>query len=279
MENQLQDVVHEHPFTLFNEDNGNSRGDQKCCACGKQILGPSLSCAELPGEIQHPFHTPHPLILRKTPFLTCDACSRTCTGFSYGCRGCDFDLDIKCASLPTSIRHEAHAHPLNLVDDECDEWCSSCHDFCNRYKFRCRDCRFNLHIQCASLPQTLGHGYEDHALILKYSPVGIRREEYYCELQEEEMNTKLWFYYCADCNYAFHSKCLCAAARDFANIKLGAIINAEDHPHQLTIQKAKYNGLKWDACRLPCKNLFCECKECGFNRHFDWALRRRIWND
>ncbi|KAF7112682.1 hypothetical protein RHSIM_RhsimUnG0204700 [Rhododendron simsii] len=235
----------------------------------------ATQCSELPSEIQHPFHTRHPLFLRQTPFVRCGACGRAFLYrlFSYGCRRCNFDLDIKCASLPTTIRHEAHEYPLNLVDEGCDERCSSCHELCRNYKFRCSDCKFSLHIQCASLPQTHdGHGYDDHAQILKYSPVGIKREEYYCEICEEEMDTKLWFYYCADCNQAFHGKCLYTAADDFANIKLRAIINVKNHPHHLTIQRAKLNGLNCDACHLPCKNLLCECKECGFNLHFHCAL-------
>lgn len=217
-------------------------------------------------------HITRALILQKMPFFRCDACGRYCNCFSYGCRGCNFDLDIKCASLPTTIRHEAQE--LNLVDDKCDEWCGSCREFFanSNNKFCCEDCKFNLHIECASLPQTFRHRYDQHPLILKYTPFGIKPEEYYCEICEEEMNTKLWFYYCADCNYAFHSKCLCTAADEFANANVRAIVKVKNHRHHLTIQQAKYNGLNCDWCLLPCKNLLCECKECDFHLHLHCAL-------
>ncbi|KAI8558901.1 hypothetical protein RHMOL_Rhmol04G0132400 [Rhododendron molle] len=103
----LKDGHCDHNSTLLDAET-----NEVCDACVRPISTPYYncgecnlilhkSCAELPSEIQYPFHTPHLHILQMTPFLTCDACSRTYTGFSYGCRGCDFDLDIKCASLPT----------------------------------------------------------------------------------------------------------------------------------------------------------------------------------
>lgn len=273
----------DHNSTLLD-----AQTNEICDACVRPISTPYYncsechlvlhkSCAELPSEIQHPFHTIHRLILQKTSLFKCDACGRYCNGFSYGCHTgrCNFDLDINCAYLPTTIRHEAHEHPLNLVDDKCDEWCSCCHSDCSDlYKFRCRDCKFHLHIQCASLPKTLRHRYDrHHALILKYTPVGIKLEEYYCEICEEEMNTKLWFYYCADCNYAFHTKCLYTAADESANVKLGTIIHMRNHPHPLTLaRKANYKPV-CDMCHGPIVNSAIgtsvfQCKVCDFTVDF-----------
>ena len=32
--------------------------------------------------------------------------------------------------------------------------------------------------------------------------------EYYCDISEEERNPKHWFYYCTDCSFPAHPKCI-----------------------------------------------------------------------
>ena len=123
---ELQHFSHEHSL-IFNEV---SNGYFWCDGCGEEIKGSRYSCsecnfdlhkscAELPCELQHPIHWEHPLILHKTaPYngktCTCNGCKSPCKWFVYHCSLCNFDLDIKCVSLPLTVKTEIHEQPLNL---------------------------------------------------------------------------------------------------------------------------------------------------------------------
>lgn len=230
-----------HHLILFD-----AQTNESCDACCRSISTPYYncpechltlhkSCAKLPHAIQHPLHI-HPITLKGEGCFTCKFCS--CTyfgGFSFHCDRCDLYVDIRCASYPSTIRHEAHEHLLNFQQNSNSPCSACCEDWTRTrsYKnwkmggcyldyqdwrlnfqdstectFKCRTCHFNLHPECALLPKKLRHRYDKHDLILTYSPVGLRSDEYYCEICEGELNPKLWFYYCSDCDYAFHCKCI-----------------------------------------------------------------------
>ena len=119
---------HDHPL-IFNKV---SKGHFWCDGCGEEIKGSRYSCskcnfdlhkscAELPLELQHPIHLEHPLILHKTPpyngkTCTCKGCKSPCKWFVYHCSLCKFDLDVKCVSLPLTIKTEIHEHPSKEKD-------------------------------------------------------------------------------------------------------------------------------------------------------------------
>ncbi|MBA0651704.1 hypothetical protein Goklo_019010 [Gossypium klotzschianum] len=71
-------------------------------ACGFNL---HIKCAELPHEINHPFHKEHPLVLQfNIKRFPCKICGETRHwGFLYCCSACTFALHIKCAEQPTLI--------------------------------------------------------------------------------------------------------------------------------------------------------------------------------
>ncbi|PPR99480.1 hypothetical protein GOBAR_AA21204 [Gossypium barbadense] len=97
-------------------------------ACGFNL---HIKCAELPHEINHPFHKEHPLVLQfNIKRFSCKICGETRhRGFLYCCSACSFALHIKCAQQPTKINHLSHRrHPLVLQLNSGNLLCKTCQE-------------------------------------------------------------------------------------------------------------------------------------------------------
>ncbi|CAI9103225.1 OLC1v1001673C1 [Oldenlandia corymbosa var. corymbosa] len=169
---------HEHlliPLVLDEDD------ELYCKACDHLIVQPfhgCLSCnyylhdecLNIPRSILHPSHPNHPLTLLPIPTyptssFTCNACQSQGLGFSYSCAHCEFDVHIRCASLPTKLKvGEQHPHELKLVFEsltgqDCRKYycslfkCEVCgvglESDCWRYY--CDDCDFGMHLGCVKI--------------------------------------------------------------------------------------------------------------------------------
>ncbi|XP_070669602.1 protein VACUOLELESS GAMETOPHYTES-like [Malus domestica] len=89
---------------------------------------------------------------------------------------CQFYLHDLCFELPRQIKHKSHPqHPLTLVSNPPYEYgefkCDACAEYgSNCFAFHCVHCKYDLHLQCAALPETLGHPHHhEHTLTLRYS--------------------------------------------------------------------------------------------------------------
>ncbi|KAJ8505235.1 hypothetical protein OPV22_006121 [Ensete ventricosum] len=128
-----------------------------CKACNYTL---HISCAEMPQRIRHPAHPQHSLTLLTVPTykegsFNCDACGRDGAGFSYHCEPCGVDLHSMCASMPLSVSHGAHEHPLSLVFSVPYENNGFSCDLCggmgsSHWLYRCAMCEFDAHIGCAT---------------------------------------------------------------------------------------------------------------------------------
>ncbi|CAK9179585.1 unnamed protein product [Ilex paraguariensis] len=206
-ETEINNWSHEHPLLLFDVQNINEVKDDKilCNACVQRISLPfygcrqcnyfvHLGCAHLPEEVQHPSHPEHLLELGRFTniysLFRCGCCTLYSNGFFYECQTCNFQVDIKCAFLPSTIKHESHKHPL-LQTEGSHHVCKSCNHESSRFIFRCDTCNFNLDYDCALFPKTIKHRWDRHPFILTYHPPNDHLDEFYCEFCEEEINPSM----------------------------------------------------------------------------------------
>ncbi|TYH06990.1 hypothetical protein ES288_A08G197300v1, partial [Gossypium darwinii] len=112
----------------------------------------------IPRQIIHFFHPSCPLVLLADVPCQCEGCDEASSGLAFLCGKCKFQLDVKCALLPTveskdadKIQHSAHEHPP--ASHESKEFgtevrCRACGEHCLLAPcFGCskRSCAFFLH--------------------------------------------------------------------------------------------------------------------------------------
>jgi hypothetical protein len=181
---ELQHFFHDHPLssTLYS-DYTSFYTSFFCEGCGERILGFSYSCrmcyfflhkscGEQPHQLQHPLHPQHPLILLEISpnhdKQLCYFCNEyILRGFAYNCSHCNFNLHLKCASIPFTLKPEFHDHPLRLLRKSVSFTCDACgKEDKDMYSYVCTSltCSFMVHRNCAALPLTVKHTSHHHAL-------------------------------------------------------------------------------------------------------------------
>ncbi|XP_065618724.1 uncharacterized protein LOC112022668 isoform X1 [Quercus suber] len=271
---KVKHFSHEHDLKLTDE----CENYEICDGCIRPIFPPFYKCAqcsfflhkscvELPVSIQYPLHS-HMLFLRsRTSMLArCDACELFTNGFTYVCNPCQFELDVSCSLIPENFTHVGHEHSLILSSTILDEKCSACN-----YKtkiFCCTKCEFTLDFGCATLPLAVKHKQHEHFFTLRYTAEDDSGE-YYCDICEKERDSKFWFYYCDECSFSAHPKCifgefLNSEYRDCRNIKFGNIYYTSDiHQHPLTLARKTMDHDSCDKCGKFCNEVAYECATCN----------------
>ena len=176
------------------------------CTCCNFIL--HKSCIELPYIKRHPLHQ-HCLTLKlmRTSLVHCDACRCISNGFIYNCNECDFDLDVACSLILElePLTHVGYKHPLifssTTNDKECSAYNSKGRIFC------CTKYEFTLDFGRATLPHTVKYKQHKHPFTLSYIAEDDS-DEYFCNICEEKRDSKHLFYYCEECSYLTHLKCI-----------------------------------------------------------------------
>lgn len=280
---QPQEIKHfSHEHTLVFSDQEVKDG-KFCDGCSLLISAPFYHCeqcnnfflhkrcAKLPTVKKHLLH-PHPLtLLSQSPYpgglFRCRACKGFRNGFTYRCEECYYNLDLQCSSVPGTLEHKGHKHSLFLALNS-SQVCNACKGSRPSHRgllFVCTECEFAVCIKCSILPYEARHRYDNHLLTLTYSAEDDSGE-YYCLICEEERDESLWFYYCAECDFAAHPDCVLDQT---AYIKFGRIHKFEDHRHPLTVvQKTKYSP-PCDSCGLPFSfdGMAIECSQCKVSIH------------
>ncbi|OMP03975.1 Zinc finger, PHD-type [Corchorus olitorius] len=253
---EINPPFHPHPLFLLPRqplEEFNKGFVPPCAACGKELLGTTIyrcvdcgrfdlhkECAELPREINHPFHPPHPLILlRRSPCFEirngvhtseCCFCHGHSAGFVYRCDSCNLDLDVNCASFQLyhagdfhTLQHFSHEHPLifnEKYNEDDDSHCSGCQKLLSGPFYRCVDCNsFDLHRECAELPLEINHPYHRKHPLTLLPNLPIHPEKcscYWCKIQY-----KGFIYYCSPCNFGLHPE----------NVSLPRMITVASHEH------------------------------------------------
>ncbi|KAK2977426.1 hypothetical protein RJ640_022289 [Escallonia rubra] len=106
----------------------------------------------------------------------CSGCDLDLVGPAYICTkaGCSFLLHESCFELPRRVRHKSHPkHPLVLLSSppysDGEFTCNACGESGHAFTFHCLTCKFDLHVECASLPETEDSDDHEHPVKLLYS--------------------------------------------------------------------------------------------------------------
>ncbi|KAL9293761.1 putative chromatin regulator PHD family [Arabidopsis thaliana] len=237
------------------------------------------TCACLPRKKHHHLHK-HPLVLHPVStspikildrrysigLYWCDGCNRRGSGFVYECekQGCEFQLDIGCASLPDPLIHGSHPrnrHSLffTFLKGKCLRCKSS---KCSRYYLTCMKCKIFLGLRCATLPSEVFYKHDKHALTLHYGEEDTKEsDQYWCEICESKLDPKTWFYTCDSCRVTVHVDCL--LGETFC-MKLHHIIKSSDYEVEVVGNDGNSRPL-CVGCKKRCvKNLIFGCKSVGY---------------
>ncbi|KAG4109774.1 hypothetical protein ERO13_D13G007300v2 [Gossypium hirsutum] len=255
---ELKNYGHQHPLLMLNEEQllGNGNGVVDCSRCGEKVSAPCFSCvdccgfylhktcAEAPLELNHPFHSHHPLLLLQNPpssytRCVCDFCDETCEKFIYHC-SCGLYFHIKCALFTFNIA-ERNLKELDHVALEDPSFsskndggnlgkCFVCWEPLAMYTYFSLGCGFNLHKKCAELPLKMDHlCHRKHPLVLQFNS-----ERRACKVCQVTQRTG-FVYGCSPCELAIHIDCA------------SPLPVIEDHQHPFTLFW-RQNPFICDAC-------------------------------
>ncbi|KAK1424920.1 hypothetical protein QVD17_20261 [Tagetes erecta] len=147
-----------------------------------------------------------------------------------------------------AIKHFTHPHNLSLVDINSDTEnevvCSGCKGDGTGFTYNCSICKFDLHITCANLPETVNRPDHEHVLKLFYS-CPVQGEEYSvsCDVCYGSVQKDEWGYYCESCDFGTHLGCVhCEKCeRDSVVDAQMQLHNSQMQLHMLRLQMQSQN--------------------------------------
>ncbi|KAG4156784.1 hypothetical protein ERO13_D02G018800v2 [Gossypium hirsutum] len=298
---------HQHPLLLIlNQDQliHNQSGVTHCSRCGEKVSAPCFCCAErcgfyvhkvcaeAPLELNHPFHTHHPLLLmQNAPYSSgryiCNFCDKDGSKFVYHC-SCGLDFHIKCALFTFNIAennlkeldHVALQHPLISTENGDEELgdvskCFGCWEPLAKYTHFSPDCGFNFHEKCAKLPFKLNHEcHRKHPLALQFNSKRLSCK--ICrETNRKTDRRRIGFVYgCSPCKFAVHIECVSAS--------LDLVVEDKSHEHPFSLFTRRSSFI-CDACGMEGSYASYICCTCNIMVHKKCTSLPRIikskWHD
>ncbi|XP_022719699.1 uncharacterized protein LOC111277537 [Durio zibethinus] len=308
----VKPFLHEH-YLLFDE-----YMDQEACCdhCNQQIAGWAFTCEtckfwlhescakqQLPSTISHPLHSQHlltPLFIDcfNHDYLNiCDKCFSLTRGCMYGCKDCNFNLDLICASSTTNdetpheewersyhrhktIQHFGHRDELNLFNYRKvgkDEYsCKWCEKLLSGMSYGCLSSYCTpeevfFHESCISfamLVEIISNIERTKDIVVQSANSTFMKCMEMIRLNESESA----FYRCVECDFNLHLRCA----------SLSFTTKHEYHRHELTLVHSFIedgsNEYYCDICekeRKPKHHVYC-CQKCKFVAHIGCALHKSI---
>ncbi|KAG4164297.1 hypothetical protein ERO13_A13G005900v2 [Gossypium hirsutum] len=280
-----------HKHYLMLNDNIREHGDKYCDGCLLLISAKFYhcsrcdfflhkSCAELPKMKLFSVHIcreteffsgSKPFILTSNCMFKCGLCRYLSNGFFYKCNECGMDLCLRCLdlSLLDAVKIPGHKHPLHAYYDYEGQCCACGTDIEGAY--RCKDCNFELCLFCIMRPTKVSHKCDDHPLTLTYDKINDYVKYHYCDICEEKMDPKYWYYHCETYDTSAHVNCVLGK---YPFIKLGSTYNEGNHQHPLTFVKKIHYYPEYVGCGKPCKDLSLECAKSGCKYIAHWKCRK-----
>ncbi|KAJ4828476.1 hypothetical protein Tsubulata_040614, partial [Turnera subulata] len=296
---ETKDFENDHALTI------GERGiplwlDQTCYGCKRSVEGGLYYicnscdhkfhklCAELPLMIRHPLHSQHPLTFlppNDSQAILCDGCGNFTFDGGYKCGGCQFMLDIKCASLnidqfqnsqhrKITISHSFHVHKLTLTTHNVqEEYCFACQVpiLCTPY-YSCLPCQVFFHGRCLEIPQERQHPYHpQHPLFIK----NLHGSRWHCSACK--LIIKGLGYCCNECGFGLHTRCADYVTSTLKSkshkhdLYCFAKLTPEEFPSILPRYGPAYDkrAFNCEVCAEQCLGSFSRCVKCNMNFHFD----------
>lgn len=174
------------------------------------------------------FSHPHPLLVchvQEDDPVICSCCEQGISdGLIYSCTilNCNFYLHKSCFDLPSEIQHKSHPqHAFKLLGRSSykngEFCCNACCENGKGFVYNCLVCKYDLHVDCASLPASVKRDDHDHPLRLLYTDpithMNIQQEgmTFSCDVCKEVVQDGSWSYLCQDCDFGTHLGCINSA--------------------------------------------------------------------
>ncbi|KAK4738344.1 hypothetical protein R3W88_002041 [Solanum pinnatisectum] len=213
------------------------------------------------------------LVLDENEELQCQACDNSIFEPFHGCISCNFYLHGNCLNAPRSLVHPSHpSHPLTLLPTPTYSsrsfTCNACGSEGRSCSLSCAHCEFDLHVQCALLPQTVllpQHHHHELKLIFD-SSFGDEDESsiFICDLCNGKVEENSWLYYCADCDFGTHIEC--SSISKYVNKpKENAVITKPNEAVRITEKKTAKNPKMKLVVESPVEKLADELSEAEEN--------------
>ncbi|KAG2249451.1 hypothetical protein Bca52824_089079 [Brassica carinata] len=219
-EGVIKHFIHKNHTLKLKEGSDANGKSRRCTACTYPIFSTLFydctvcdyfiihqKCADLPKKkIDSFYKMSMTLVSNSNELNLCDACQNYFEGFMYISDNGIINLDVRCGSISEPFVHEGHPHhSLYINYSKKDKLCNACGDKACMV-FSCEECDFVLDVKCSILPKMVKHKNDkDHFLTLCYGEK--TREQYWCEVCEEDLNPEKWFYSCDHCGVTLHIKC------------------------------------------------------------------------
>ncbi|XP_076956774.1 uncharacterized protein LOC143632068 [Bidens hawaiensis] len=231
-------IPYTHPYSIPDHGHQNSIPTAQYPSMTHNIPSasiPTSSHNHIPMSFPHPnaqngpkdesiIHFSHPhnlsVVNLKANDVVCSGCEDTLVGKGYSCSqpNCNFHLHESCFGLKKQIQHKSHPeHPLILLpfspynNANHEFTCNACFGNGKGFTYHCSICKFDLHIQCVNLPETMKRPDHEHVLKLFYScPVkGTEDFTVSCDVCDGAIQKDRWVYYCESCNdFDVHLGCV-----------------------------------------------------------------------
>ncbi|CAN6830965.1 hypothetical protein Bca4012_028768 [Brassica carinata] len=163
--------------------------------------------------VRHPSHN-HPLRGHKAQAeeeIICSGCDLDLIGAAFKCTKseCDYFLHKSCFELPRENRHKSHPeHPLTLLYSPTYESsafaCDACGEYGSGFSYNCSICKYDVHVGCVSMPETVERQGYAHLLTLLYRSPYQNGLFFNCDECHDNVPDNLWSYYCKKCDYGTH---------------------------------------------------------------------------
>ncbi|XP_059654312.1 uncharacterized protein LOC132301036 [Cornus florida] len=188
----------------------------------------ALSQASKPTHVSNAKHFSHQHALHLSEVqeedgIACSGCEQDLSGSAYNCSKskCNFNLHKSCFELPKQIQHKSHLeHPLILLSSPAYEdgefTCNACLQNGSAFTYHCSTCKFDLHVECSSLHETVKREDHEHTLTLLYSPSYKKVTDdgkemiFDCDVCRCTVDEHCWIYYCELCDFGTHLDCVTA---------------------------------------------------------------------